>query len=311
MNLRAVDLNLLVALDALLNEVHVSRAAIRIGLSQPAMSNALERCRHVFKDALLERRSQGAMRLTPKAQALREPIRLILADIGALLQPPAPDLASLHQTVRLMLPDAPATLVLLPLLTKLTRTAPHLQIVACPWHGAETALASLVNGELDLAVSVFPAVPSGIQKVELFTETYCVFMRKDHPAADGFNLTRWLAYPHVLVSGHGETSSPVDRALERLGQQRRVGLVVPDFVSVPAVLLATDLISLLPRRCLPLDWADGHAVFDPPLMVNGFVLSLAWHRRRAQDVAVQHVAQLITGVLSAEQANEQTGQFTL
>lgn len=297
MNLRAVDLNLLVALDALLNEAHVSRAAMRIGLSQPAMSNALERCRHVFKDALLER-GQGSMRLTPKATALREPVKHILADIGALLQPQAPDLATLQQTVRVLLPDAPPTLVLLPLLKALAHTAPQLQIVVCPWHGAGAALASLVNGELDVAVSVWPDVPPDIQTEALSTETYCVVMRKDHPAAQAFNLAQWLAYPHVLVSGHGDTTSPLDAALSLLGHQRRVGLVVPNFVAVPAVLLATDMLSLLPCRCLPLGWADAHAVFDPPVPVDGFTLHLAWHKRRAQDVAVQHVARLIDEVLS-------------
>lgn len=297
MNLRALDLNLLVALDALLNEAHVSRAAMRVGLSQPAMSNALERCRHVFKDALLER-GQGSMRLTPKATALREPVKHILADIGALLQPQAPDLLTLEQTVRVLLPDAPPTLVLLPLLRALAHTAPQLQIVTCPWHGAGAALASLLNGELDVAVSVFPNVPPDVHKETLATETYCVVMRKGHPAAHGFNLAQWLTYPHVLVSGHGDTTSPLDAALRLLGHRRRVGLVVPNFAVVPAVLLASDLVSLLPRRCLPPDWADTHAVFDPPLAVEGFALHLAWHKRRAQDVAVQHVARLIGGILS-------------
>lgn len=295
-NLRSVDLNLLVALDALLDEVHVSRAAVRIGLSQPAMSNALERCRYLFKDALLER-GQPGMRLTPKAALLRAPLKNILADVGALLQPQAPDLSTLEQSIRILLPDAPATLVLSPLLTRLASTAPHLQIVVCPWHGAKAALESLIGGELDLAVSVFPEVPDAIERVELSYETYCVVMRKGHPAAHQFNLTQWLNYPHVLVSGHGDTSSPLDARLSHLGHKRNIGVVVPSFLTVPAVLLASDYISLLPRRCLPADWDTTHVAFDPPLPVEGFSLHLAWHKRRANDHGVQYVATVIRDIL--------------
>lgn len=296
MNLRSIDLNLLVALDALLDEVHVSRAAMRIGLSQPAMSNALERCRYVFDDELLER-GRRAMRLTPKAESLREPLKNVLADVGALLRPQILDLASLRQTIRVLLPDAPPTLVLQPLLTRLAHTAPQLQIVACPWHGASAALESLAQGALDLAVSVFPSAPDSIQKIELFNETYCVVTRKDHPAAQRFSLSQWLKYPHILVSGHGDTTSPIDTRLSLLGYKRTVGFVVPTFSMVPAVLLVSDYISLLPSKCLPLDWEKAFAVFEPPLAVEGFPLHLAWHKRRAQDAAVQHVVALIREIL--------------
>jgi DNA-binding transcriptional LysR family regulator len=296
MNLRAIDLNLLVALDALLAEAHVSRAAARVGLSQPAMSNALERCRHVFQDPLLERDLRG-MRLTPKALALRDPLRGVLADVRALLQPPAPDLATLRQTVHVLLPDVPPSLLLQPLLTQLAQSAPLLQIVIHPWHGAEAALASLLRGELDLAVSVLPQVLEAIHRVDVSVEHYCVAMRLGHPAADRFNLETWLAYPHVLVSGHGDTSSPLDARLRQLGHQRHIGVVVPSFLAVPAVLHASDCIALLPQRCLPPDTAPTLVLHPPPLAVDSFTLHLAWHQRRAQDPAVQHVAQLITRLL--------------
>jgi len=299
-NLRSVDLNLLVALDALLDEVHVSRAAARIGLSQPAMSNALERCRHVFGDALLERGAR-AMRLTPRAEALREPLKNVLADMEVLLRPREQEVAMLKQTVRVLLPDAPAPLLLHPLLIRLASTAAQLQIVARPWNGAGAALESLAKGELDLAISVFPDVPDTIRRVELFFETYCVVMRKGHPAAGRFCLSEWLRYPHVLVSGHGDTSSPIDTRLHEMGLRRTVGLVVPTFFVVPAVLLAADYISLLPRRCLPADWPENYAVFDPPLAVEGFPLHLAWHKRRERDVAVQHVAGLVREILGGSE----------
>lgn len=296
-NLRSVDLNLLVALDALLDEVHVSRAAARIGLSQPAMSNALDRCRYLFKDALLER-GQRAMRLTPKAESLRSPLKNVLAEVGELLQPQAPNLLTLKQSIRVLLPDVPAAQLLSPLIDQLRSNAPQMQIVACPWHGAKAALDALISGKLDLAISVFPEVPDAIERVELSFETYCVVMRKGHPAAQQFSLTQWLEYPHVLVSGHGDTSSPLDAKLNQLGHQRTIGLVVPSFLTVPAVLLASDYISLLPRRCLPADWGKTHSVFEPPLPVDGFPLHLAWHKRRSKDHGVQYIAMMLQKILS-------------
>lgn len=303
LNLRAVDLNLLVALDALLEEGHVSRAAARIGLSQPAMSNALERCRHVFKDTLLER-APGGMRLTAKAQALRQPLKTVLADVAALLQPPAPTLAELRQTIRLLLPDVPGTLILQPLLADLVQSAPHLQLVICPWRGAEAALADLRKGELDLAVSVFPQPGEGIHLRELRQEHYVVAMRRHHPAISRFSLDSWLAYPHVRVSGHGATYGPLDVQLGQLGRQRTVGLVVPSFTQAAAILYDSDYMALLPSSCLPDDWPTKLAVLTPPIPVAGFPLHLAWHVRRAQDVAVQHV---LRGIAEAIQRQDAVG----
>ena len=111
MNLRGVDLNLLVVLDALLEEAHVSRAAERLGLSQPATSSALDRCRHLFGDRLLER-AAGSMRLTPKAEALRPRLKDALAGVVDVLAPPEVPLADLRQTVRLLMADNLAALLL-------------------------------------------------------------------------------------------------------------------------------------------------------------------------------------------------------
>ncbi|MFC7553310.1 LysR family transcriptional regulator [Pseudoroseomonas wenyumeiae] len=156
MNLRGVDLNLLVILDALLQEAHVSRAAARLNLSQPATSSALDRCRHLFQDPLLER-AGSRMRLTPKAEALRQPLRQVLEDMAAVLEAPAPPLSALQQTVRLVMADHPATLAAPALHAALARSAPGLTLVLLPWLSAAAALEALERGSADLAVSVFPA----------------------------------------------------------------------------------------------------------------------------------------------------------
>lgn len=292
MNLRAIDLNLLVVLDALLDEVHVSRAAERIGLSQPAMSSALERCRQLFEDRLLER-GAGGMVLTPKARALAGPIKDLLAGMASLLDRTAPDLAAIRQTVRVVTADYPAVIIAPELHRRLARTAPGITVAIMPWHGAGAALEGLGRGTIDLAISVFPTIDADFTRRELLRESYLVAMRQSHPAAKAFDLDGWLAHPHVLVSGRGDTSGPLDEALARIGRRRHVGMVVPNFSMVLPLLLGSDMIGLLPSRCLPAEGRDVLATFPPPLAVEGFPLHSAWHKRRAGDPAVQHVARLI------------------
>ncbi len=292
MNLRSVDLNLLVVLDALLDEAHVSRAAGRLGLSQPATSSALERCRNLFRDPLLERGKRG-MRLTPKAESLREALKNVLTEVTAVLNPPEVDLADLRQTVRIVMADHPSLVVVGPLYAELARTAPGIDVVVLPWQGPAAAFEGLASGTVDLAASVFPSADAQFRREALIDETYRVMMRKGHPAARSFNLERWISYPHIMVSSRGDARGALDEALAPFGLCRRVGMVVPSFLMVPPLLEKSDLISLLPRRCLPDNAEQEFALFEPPIEVEGFPLHLAWHARRDRDPGVQHVADII------------------
>jgi DNA-binding transcriptional LysR family regulator len=193
------------------------------------------------------------MRLTPKAQALQQPIRDLLAGMTALLDPPEPDLATLHGTVRVDDGRAAARAADRPNLSGTWRsTAPRLTLAVLPWQG----VAGDVRGagaavRVDLAISVFSMLDADFTRRELLREHYVVAMRRDHPAAAGFDLERWLAYPHMLVSGRGETLWRARRsALQCIGRRRHIGLVVPSFLGVPPFLSASDLIALLPSRTL-------------------------------------------------------------
>lgn len=294
MNLRSLDLNLLVILDALLDEAHVSRAAGRLGLSQPATSAALQRCRHLFRDDLLAR-GRGTMYLTPKAEALRGPLKSLLAGVTTLVAPPEVALADIRQTVRITMADYPALLVIPPLQQQLQRSAPGIDLVIQPWIGGNAARAALMDGATDLAISFLPMVDDGLHREELFVEHYLVAMRAGHPAASRFDLETWLAYPHVLVSGRGDTRTPTDDELTKRGLVRRVGVVVPSFQMVPRLLLGSNMIASLPSRIL----ADvvGLASFEPPIPVEGFPMHLAWHRRREKDVGLRHVADILGELL--------------
>lgn len=296
MNLRSIDLNLLVVLDALLDEAHVSRAADRIGLSQPAASSALERCRHLFGDRLLER-GAGGMVLTPKAQALAGPVKDVLAAMAALLEPREPNLATLRQTIRLVMADHPAVVIAPALQAELARSAPGITLAIMPWHGAAAALDGLGRGSIDLAVSVFPATEADFTRKELLRESYLAVMREDHPAGASFDLDAWLSCRHVLVSGRGETRGALDEALARIGRARQIGIVVPSFTMVPPLLAGSDLIALLPSRCLPESSRADLIAIEPPIPVEGFPLHLAWHRRRNGDPGVRHAAALVEALI--------------
>ena len=296
-DLRSVDLNLLVILDALLDEAHVSRAAVRLRLSQPATSSALDRLRHLFGDRLLER-SRGGMRLTPVAEALRVPLRDALGSIVTLVRRGEINLATVRQTVRVVVADVLAMMLLPALHARLVRTAPGVTLAVLPWCGGTEVVRQLATGEVELAASVLPTLDPAFRKVPLFDERYVVVMRSDHPAVQGFCLQSWLNYPHVVVSGSGGTTAGLDTALAARSLSRRVGVVVPSFTMVPPLLSGSDLVALLPSRCVTPDIVAKLATFTPPVPIDGFRLDLAWHVRRDKDLVVRHVANEMRALLA-------------
>jgi DNA-binding transcriptional LysR family regulator len=288
MNLRSIDLNLLVVLDALLDEAHVSRAAHRLNLTQPAVSNALQRCRAMFDDPLLERK-RGSMQRTAKAITLRGPLKSLLVDVDMLLNPVETPLADMERNVRITASDDPTFLVAGALLAALEKSAPGITLMFRPWTGNDAAARDLLNGDTDIAISVFPNEIDGLKKITLFDENYIVAMRRDHPAAQRFDMDKWLAWPHVVVSGRGDMHTPLDAQLVRLGQQRRIGAVVPSFQLVPSMLAQTDYIAMLPKHGFDLTAYPSLIGFAPPIEVDGFPLHLASHARQASDIGIQHV----------------------
>ncbi|KAA8726865.1 LysR family transcriptional regulator [Ewingella americana] len=294
MNLRTLDLNLLVVLDALLDEAHVTRAADRLCMSQSATSAALARCRSLFNDPLLER-GRGTMRLTPYAQTLRAPLKSLLGNVVELINPPSLPLNQIQQTLRITMADYPALFVIGPLMQTLQVSAPGINLVIQTWAGADSAKTALLNGSTDIAVSVFPQVEEELYCKTLLEEEYVVAMREQHPAAANFDIDGWLAYPHIVVSGKGENTTPVDAALAQRGLSRRVGLVLPNFQMVPPLLSRSDLMALLPSRVVPL--TQGITALPLPVPVAGFPLHIAWHQRRSQDIALQHVAEILGQLL--------------
>lgn len=288
MNLRSVDLNLLVVLQALLDEQHVTRAARRLSLSQPATSNALERCRNVFGDPLLHRVA-GEMRLTDKAEALKSPLNEALSSVAEIFGGTQAN-GAIRRTVRLVMADQPGTTILESIVTSIGNTNPNLDLILLPWRSKDDALNRLENGEVDIAVSDFGLLAPEYQQVKLRADPYVVAMRRLHPAANEFNLEKWLAWPHIVISGKGSKRGSLEDILAKLKLRRRVGAVVPNFKMIEPLLLQTDFISFAPRGALSgLDLT----LLKPPLNVPDYEMHMAWHSRRNEDAAVQVIIGII------------------
>lgn len=278
MRLRALDLNLLVALDALLSERHVTRAAHRVGLSQPAMSNALGRLRQVFKDELLVRTSAG-MIATPRALELLEPLRQALRQVERVLESDQGfDPKSSARTFNLRMSDILAYLILPGLLAgRPAASRITFNIVHTP---PAATLNALERDEIDVAISMGLEAPSSIRARKLLDDRMVCLMRRDHPLARGkLTMERFLAQGHVKVSISPTDMRFVDDVLAERGQRRRIALNVPHWLVVPHVLQGSDLLAVLPRTLADAVQSEALTARELPFQSKPFAWTMYWHRR--------------------------------
>jgi len=248
MNLNSLDLNLLVALDALLREASVSRAAMRIGLSQPATSHALQRLRDLIGDPLLVRNG-ARMELTPRAQALRTPLAQALDQVRSLFIPDDFDAARSERQFRLMMPDLAVELLMPPLMEKITKAAPNVRIDVVPWRGPAIFTAEFAR-TIDLVISIGDAF-RGFHRQRLYTDSDALAVRRGHPA--GAKLQRrevFLNARHVAVVIRGQNEDLIDAWLRPKGIERRIALVVSGYLEALHVAARTDLVAFVPRRLI-------------------------------------------------------------
>ena len=284
--LRNIDLNLLVVLDALLTEKHVTRTGARLHLSQPAISHSLSKLRVLLDDPILIRQGSEVV-LSALAQNLQAPLKEILSQIEILLGKSIDFVpANSHRTFRLAMSDYGAAIVLPKLLRQLRAQAPNTTLVVTQdsRHGMFEQIA---QGKIDLALGVFPHLTADISSEVLFEETFsCLLDRSTLPASGQLDLDNYLLRPHISVSVDGCTHGEIDRLLRAEGLQRRIAVSVPHWRTAPSMISNTDLILTVATRTLdnaPLD--DDLVSLSPPLPIPPFPFVQIWHNRFGEDPA--------------------------
>jgi DNA-binding transcriptional LysR family regulator len=287
-NLARLDLNLLVALDALLTERGVTRAADRVGLGQSAMSHNLARLRALFGDELLTRGPEG-MRPTPRALALAEPARAALVQIQALLSRDKTfDPRTAERTFRIGLPGSTEVLLVPALLAHLCEAAPgvHLRL-----HAIDSAqlLNDLDADRLDLAVGIgtFADGQAHHKRRPLLTETYlCMFNAARTGVSAPITLKDYVRLPHVLTSLRPGERGVVDDALAKLGLKRTVVLTTPRFLTVPFLVSRAPVVVTMHARLARFFAAElGLSLSPPPVELQEIAVSLIWHASYDHDPA--------------------------
>lgn len=284
-DLRRIDLNLLVILDALLGEQHVTRAAERLHLSQPAVSHALARLRDLLGDPLLVRAGSG---LVPTARALElaAPLAETLAQVQSLLAPNTFAPASARRTFRLAMSDYGAAIILPGLIRTLRAEAPGIDLQIS--HASrEGMVEGLLNGDIDLAAGVLPELPGELCSTPLFEERYvCLLDRQSLPAGGVLDLPTYLSRPHVLLEMRGSGTPEIERTLTALRERRRVAISLPHWSVAPRFISGTDLILTVASRALNELDDESLIVVPPPFEIAPFTFVSAWHKRRGGDQAL-------------------------
>lgn len=280
-----LDLNLLVVLHALLEENGVSRAATRIGRTQPAVSRSLQRLRDLLDDPLLVRTRHG-MRPTARALALREPVRRLVADAAAIVQGGATfDPRTARRRFLITSGDATEATLMPKLLAALEAEAPGVDVVTRRESAA--SMDQLEDGEVDLVLTPTSYVSKpGLRTQSLFEEGFVCVLRAGHPlAAEGaLDLDAYCRVRHALSAPLGRPGSVVDDALARLGRERRVAFQAPSFLAAGHVVAGTDLVATLPEGVAAYFGATlGLAQRPPPVELPRFTIAQFWHERRHHD----------------------------
>ncbi len=278
------DLSLLLALDALLQEANVTRAARRLGLSTPATSHALARIRERLGDPILVRAGRR-MVLTPRAERLRPQVRSLVEDARRALSPEASfSPRSLQRTFTIFSTDH-VLLVLGPVVDRILRTeAPGVSLRFLP--SLVEDWIPLRDGAADLSVCLLGHFPSEFRTRKLFTDRFACVVREGHPVARrGISLEQYLALDHVVVAPLG-LPSQVDAVLAGRGLARRVRRTVPYFLS--GLLMAAesdDVLTVSDRAARALAGTLGLRLLEPPLPLDPYALHLLWHPRLEEDPA--------------------------
>ena len=309
MNLRTIDLNLLVVLDALVEERSVRRAASRIGLSQSATSHALERLRKLLDDELLVRTSTG-MEPTPRALELAGPVRLALEEIQGALAPPRFEPARDERLFTVAI-ETYETIVVLPYVIDVFRNEARRLKLSARTGSVQDILTGIDQGRIDLGVGLFSELPDRFMTCRLLGDRYICAMRADHPLASvPLTLETYCKAPHLVVSMSGSSTDPVDHALNQLHRQRDVVMRLPHGLASVMALTKSDMIASMTCGAAKTFSVAGPLVLrDLPFEVPRIDFRLVWNRRFKDSPANIWLRRKFTAI-GAEIENRQRTEAT-
>lgn len=285
MNYEQFDLNLLNVFDAVMTELNVTRASTRLNMTQPAVSNALKRLRHLLNDELFIKVPSGVSP-TPKALEIWQPLREALHQIRQTLEPIEFNPATETATFTIALNDFSAALILPPLMKVIEAIAPNINLRTIPNTHINAAML-LEQAKIDLAIGVFPSPPPRLRSQPLLTSPWVCAMRRNHPLArKKLTLDHYVQAKHLLVTLTGEVTGLIDPLLQERGLNRRVGLTINQFSVAPHILVTCDLIAVLPTRVVQLSSiADQLHLVAVPIEINPTSVKMMWHERVQQNTA--------------------------
>ena len=284
MNSNELDLNLLLIFDAVFTEGGISRAADRLGLSQPAVSNALARLRLATDDRLFVRMGKG-MAPTPYAQRIAEPIRQSLAVIRqSLTESHGFDAATSERSFSVYLTDLGEAYFLPRLLTHLNRIAPRVRIRTLPMP-AEAAQEALRKGEIDLAIGNLPDFHAGFYQQRLFPDHYVCVVRRNHPdIGERITPRQFAAASHAIATPAGTGHGAILRTLMEHGLENRIVLQVQNFLVLPNIIATTDLLAIVPHSVgSQISRYNDIKLLPVPIQIPAFDIKQCWHERFHDD----------------------------
>ncbi len=294
-NLSGVDLNLLTVFDAVAREGNATRAAVRLNLTQPAVSHALSRLRTLFGDQLFVRTPAG-LAPTPLAESLAPRVREALDRVEALLRPPEPfDPRDCARTFVIGMSDYAALAVLPGLLARVRAAAPGVRLLV-RHANRELGPAMLDRGEIEVAVGNFHELPSRFSRELLFMEEFSCAWKAGMPGTEGgLDLAAYLALDHLHVSLRGSSSGWADEALAEIGRERRVTVTVGHFLVAPPLLAAGGLVATEPRCVIEVFAGSfGLAHRPPPFPIRSFAVEALWPRRLDGDAGLTWLRRQMT-----------------
>jgi len=308
MDLHGFDLNLLVALDALLREKSVTNAGRRVHLSQSAMSGALARLRHAFNDDLLVA-GRGAMTLTPLAEGLVEPVAAILRDTQEALSAHVRfEPSTSRRTFTIAASDYATTVLLGEAVREMNAQAPHVTLVILQLRDRLEEL-----DDLDVDVCILPQsiVPPARPHELLFRDTFtCLVWRDNTDVGDRLTVDQFTTLGHVVVTFHDDcTTRDDDRFAPRIGLERRAEIVVPNFHALPSLIVGTNRIAIVQKR-LATKLASSHPVrvVGLPIPIPPLEEAMLWHPRFERDPAHLWFRSVLKRVASAMPVSLESGE---